>query len=277
MAIARAAAMDRTPTRPAGPRCLRSTLSGTGGSGPPDTGEGGVVTPTSGLLTISPRVAEQGHNTSLSSSSAPTVMWAMLDALEVEPGMRVLEIGTGSGYNAALLSARLGSENVTSIEIAGDLVDAARASPSSLGYTPIVAQGDGVDGYSARAPYDRVLATCAVLRIPAAWIEQTTPGGLICAPMPYGMLRLRVAGDGSASGCFHPTSFAFMAMRSAIPSCPPRPVAELFALACGEGRPRPTRAAAAAGTPLRSALWMLVRIIALPELAVLDLGSGALG
>ncbi len=117
MAIARAAAMDWTPAPPAGPRCLRSTLSGTGGSGPPDTGEGGVVTPTSGLLTISPRVDEQGHDTSLSSSSAPTVMWAMLDALEVEPGLRVLEIGTDTGYKAALLSERLGSENVISVEI----------------------------------------------------------------------------------------------------------------------------------------------------------------
>jgi protein-L-isoaspartate(D-aspartate) O-methyltransferase len=223
------------------------------------------------------RVDERDHDTSLSSSSAPSVMWAMLDALEVEPGSRVLEIGTGTGYNAALLSERLGSGNVTSVEIDGELVDGARASLASLGHTPTVVHGDGGRGYPAGAPYDRVLSTCAVRRIPDAWIEQTRPGGLICAPMPYGMVCLRVRADGSGSGCFHPTAFAFMAMRSPIPVSPPRSVADLFALARAVGQSRPTSAAAPARVPLRSALWMLVRIVAIPDLAVLDLGDGALG
>lgn len=68
-----------------------------------------------------------------------------------------------------------------------------------------------------------------------------------------------------------------MAMRSATPGCVPRSVAELFALTRGEGRPRLTHTAAAAGVLLRSALWMLVRIVAVPELVVHDLGEGALG
>jgi len=95
--------------------------------------------------------------------------------------------------------------------------------------------------------------------------------------MPYGMVRLPVAADGSARGRVHPTSFAFMAMRSAAPSSRPRSVVELFAPARGEGRTRPARAGTVASVPHRSALRMLVRIVAVPDLAVLDLGEGALG
>jgi protein-L-isoaspartate O-methyltransferase len=222
-------------------------------------------------------VDARDHDTSLSSSSAPSVMWEMLDALEVEPGARVLEIGTGTGYNAALLCERLGSANVVSVEIDGELVAAAGERLAAAGYAPTVARGDGAAGYPAGAPYDRVLATCAVWRIPPAWIAQTKPGGLICAPMPYGMVRLRAAGDGSARGRFHPASFAFMAMRGAESGGEPLSVARLFELARSSGAARWTPAAAAAAVPLRSALWMLVRILAVPELAVLDLGEGELG
>jgi hypothetical protein len=95
--------------------------------------------------------------------------------------------------------------------------------------------------------------------------------------MPYGMVRLRVAGDASAAGRFHPTSFAFMAMRGSERGAEPLSVARLFELARGHGDVRRTPAADAVGIPLRSALWMLVRILQVPDLAVLDLGEGALG
>src|SRR5207248_8077907 len=73
-------------------------------------------------------------STVTSTSSMPSLMWAMLDALEVEPGHRVLEIGTGSGYNAALLSERLGDELVTSVDVDGELVELARARLAQAGY-----------------------------------------------------------------------------------------------------------------------------------------------
>ena len=78
-----------------------------------------------------------------SSSSMPSVMAAMLEALTVRDGDSVLEIGTGSGYNAALLCERLGSNRITTIDCDGELVEAARRRLSEHGYQPTVAAGDG--------------------------------------------------------------------------------------------------------------------------------------
>ena len=89
----------------------------------------------------------------------------MLEALEVTDGCRVLEIGTGSGYNAALLCERLGSEHVTSVHIDPDLVALARERLAANGYTPTLA-ADGADGYPRSALYDRIIATCSVPAIP---------------------------------------------------------------------------------------------------------------
>ncbi|QYN32955.1 methyltransferase domain-containing protein [Pseudonocardia sp. DSM 110487] len=87
--------------------------------------------------------------------------------LDAAPGHTVLEIGTG--YNAALLCHRLGSEAVTSIDIDPELVDAARETLMSVGFTPTLVAGDGADGVPERAPFDRILATCAVPAVPGAW------------------------------------------------------------------------------------------------------------
>lgn len=144
---------------------------------------------------------------SSSSASQPSHVFAMLDALDIVDGVPVeaLEIGTGTGYNAGLMSARLGGDRVVSVEIDALLADGARASLKRACQAPAVVTGDGADGYAARAPYDRVLATAAVQRVPWAWVEQTRPGGLIVAPWGTAfcnnaLLRLRVAEDGSASG-----------------------------------------------------------------------------
>lgn len=118
-----------------------------------------------------------------SSSSQPTIMAVMLDLLDVEPGMRVLEIGTGTGYNAALLSHRLGDYNVSSVDIDPELVTIARARLADLGYRPTVAAGDGADGLAVRGPFDRIVATCAISHIPSAWINQLTSTGRIVAPL----------------------------------------------------------------------------------------------
>jgi protein-L-isoaspartate(D-aspartate) O-methyltransferase len=102
----------------------------------------------------------------------------MLEALEITDGMRVLEIGTGTGYNAALLAHRLGSAQVCSVDIDPHLVCQARERLSQLGYTPTLATTDGADGLPGHAPFDRIIATCAWSAVPAAWISQLRPNGL---------------------------------------------------------------------------------------------------
>src|SRR5262249_12648785 len=111
-----------------------------------------------------------------SSSSQPAIMAVMLAILDVAVGHRGLEIGTGTGYNAALLAHRLGSGNVHTVDIDPDLVESARKRLAYCGFTPTCVAGDGSAGHPAGALYDRVLATCAVARIPQAWLTQTVPG-----------------------------------------------------------------------------------------------------
>jgi SAM-dependent methyltransferase len=102
-----------------------------------------------------------------SSTSMPSVVAEMLHALRIEPGMSVLELGTGTGWNAALLAHRLGAQNVTLIEIDPDISAHARRALASAGYGAVtVITGDGALGYDVRAPYDRVLSTACVYRVP---------------------------------------------------------------------------------------------------------------
>ncbi|MFC3449678.1 methyltransferase domain-containing protein [Amycolatopsis speibonae] len=138
--------------------------------------------------------------TPTSSSSQPAIMAIMLEELRVADGHRVLEIGTGTGYNAALLCQRLGSGLVYTVDIAPELVDAARERLAEAGYAPSCAAADGADGFPAGVLYDRVICTCSVSSIPPAWLEQTVPGGLIVTtlnrPIGGGLVRI-VAGEGA--------------------------------------------------------------------------------
>ncbi|WP_405613985.1 methyltransferase domain-containing protein [Streptomyces sp. NBC_01508] len=140
-----------------------------------------------------------------SSASMPRVVATMLDILAVADGMTVLEVGTGTGYNAALLAARLGDEHVVSVEMDPRLADTARARLKDAGCAPTVITGDGGQGCPARAPYDRVIATYALHAVPYGLVEQTAPGGVIVLPWGTGLyngvlLRLTVGEDGTASG-----------------------------------------------------------------------------
>jgi protein-L-isoaspartate O-methyltransferase len=142
-----------------------------------------------------------------SSASQPSLVLRMLAELDLAPGHRVLEIGTGTGWNAALMCARLGDDAVTTIEVDGDLADAARIALGRAGFRPTVVVGDGAAGHTPGAPYDRIVSTASIQRVPAAWLAQTRPGGVILTP--YGdayhndaLLRLTVGEDGTASGRF---------------------------------------------------------------------------
>lgn len=112
-----------------------------------------------------------------SSSTMPSLMAEMLETLDLRDGHRVLEIGTGTGYNAALLSHRLGGKHVVSVDIDPDLVRTAGQRLDELGHSPTLLTGDGRLGVPDHGPYDRIIATCAVPEIPLAWIEQLAPEG----------------------------------------------------------------------------------------------------
>lgn len=167
----------------------------------------------------SPAGPEGRGRVATSSASRPDIVALMLDAGRVEPGMRVLEIGTGTGYTAALLAHQLGARNVTTIEIDPDLAARARAALATAGYGEVtVICGDGARGHPAGAPFDRVLSTVAAPRVPAVWIAQTRPGGLVVTPWssaykPAGLLSLTVGDDGTATGGLVNTTISFMELR----------------------------------------------------------------
>ncbi|MEU6510002.1 methyltransferase domain-containing protein [Streptomyces sp. NPDC046942] len=138
---------------------------------------------------------------STSSSSMPATVYLLLQDLAVEDGMRVLDVGTGTGETAGALTHRLGPGHVTTVEVDGVVSGTARERLCRYGLYPEVVLGDGFEGYADAAPYDRVLATVGVREIPGAWVTQTRPGGIILAPFGtlYGnadaMVRLEVKGE----------------------------------------------------------------------------------
>jgi protein-L-isoaspartate(D-aspartate) O-methyltransferase len=114
--------------------------------------------------------------------SQPYVVAYMTEQLEVKPNHRVLEVGTGSGYQAAVLS-RLAREVVT-IERYRTLANTARARLKTLGYDNVeVLLGDGLGGEPLRAPYDRIIVTAAAESVPQALVNQLAEGGIMILPI----------------------------------------------------------------------------------------------
>ncbi len=114
--------------------------------------------------------------------SQPYVVAYMTEQLEVEPQHRILEIGTGSGYQAAILS-RLARE-VVSIERYRTLADTTRERLNALGYTNVtVLAGDGFAGAPERAPFDRIIVTAAAEEVPEALVDQLVEGGIMVLPL----------------------------------------------------------------------------------------------
>ena len=127
-------------------------------------------------------VPGQDRTVATSSSTRPSLMARMLELLALDDGPlpgQVLEIGTATGYNTALLSRVLGDEHVVSVELHPDLAANARHRLARLGHFPILFTGDGSAGAPGHAPYNCILATCATAAIPPAWIDQLADGGLI--------------------------------------------------------------------------------------------------
>lgn len=113
--------------------------------------------------------------------SQPTVVAQMTDLLDVESGMSVLEIGTGSGYQAAILSQF--SSRIFSIERIGALAETARERFRGLGYNTIICrEGDGTRGWPDRAPFDRIIVTAGAPVVPESLLNQLAPNGKLLIP-----------------------------------------------------------------------------------------------
>jgi protein-L-isoaspartate(D-aspartate) O-methyltransferase len=156
----------------------------------------------------------------LAQTTAPASIEKVIRLLDPQIGDNILEIGTGSGYSTALLAVLVESNgSVVSIDVDGSLIDRARHKLDSVTVADNVELigTDGSMGWLPRAPYDRVVAWCAVDAVPEAWVEQVRAGGVILTPIrprgePAGTATIRyvvgadgtLARDGSVSGGFVP-------------------------------------------------------------------------
>ncbi len=133
----------------------------------------------------------------VSSSSQPAMMAIMLEQLDLKPGQRVLEIGTGTGYNAALLAYLVGDSGlVATVDIDQDLVDDARRHLAAAGFDRVqVICGDGCLGYADAAPYDRIILTVGTNDILPAWRAQLRPDGRLVLPLSIRLTQKSVAFD----------------------------------------------------------------------------------
>jgi protein-L-isoaspartate(D-aspartate) O-methyltransferase len=137
----------------------------------------------------------------VSTSSQPAAMAIMLEQFQLEPGHRVLEIGAGSGYNAALMAYIVGDTGrVITVDIDEDLVESAREHLAAAGFNRVqVVCGDGGFGYPSAAPYDRIILTVGTWDIAPAWREQLKPGGRLLLPLSLRGVQRTVAFESIAS------------------------------------------------------------------------------
>jgi protein-L-isoaspartate(D-aspartate) O-methyltransferase len=148
-----------------------------------------------------------GHGQTI---SQPTVVAVMTEALDLTGHERVLEIGTGSGYQAAVLS-RLAAE-VFTVEFFPALASRASRVLADLGYSNVhVRSGDGTLGWPEHAPFDRIIATAAASQLPGLWLDQLADRGVLVAPVGAGsgqdLVRYRKSGEHVDRDCLGPVWF----------------------------------------------------------------------
>lgn len=154
-----------------------------------------------------------GDGRPVSSSSQPSIMAVMLEQLGVEAGQRVLEIGAGTGYNAALLAHLTGVTGaVVTVDIDAEVAGSARGRLDAAGLTRVlVACADGASGWAAGAPYDRIIVTASARDLAPAWCDQLGGGGRLVLPLSLRGVQQSVAfgrrGDHLASLSAVPCGF----------------------------------------------------------------------
>jgi protein-L-isoaspartate(D-aspartate) O-methyltransferase len=137
---------------------------------------------------LATRVVEQfGARMPASSTSQPSLVAGMLELLDLTPGLRVLEVGAGTGYNAALLAELVGDQHlVVSVDVQDDVVAQTRRLLARAGYPEVaVLRRDGVQGVPEHAPFDRVVATVGCSDLSPAWAEQLADDGLLLVPLAH--------------------------------------------------------------------------------------------
>ncbi len=156
-----------------------------------------------------------------SAASQPSLVALMLHYLDLKPGMRVLEIGTGSGWNAGLLAVGAGDDKlVYSIDIQDDLVEEARQHLAAVGYHAVnLLSADGANGWPHETLFNRIMATVGCPDIPLAWMDQLADDGVLLVPLKTGpvgdpLLRLQRHGN-SITGRFVAPS-GFMTLQGAF-------------------------------------------------------------
>jgi len=180
-------------------------------------------------------------NRAVSSASQPAMIAIMLEQLALEPGHNVLEIGAGTGYNAALMAHIVGPHGrVTTVDIDADLVAQARANLALADVPNVVAIcADGGYGYAAAAPYARIILTVGVSDISPYWLEQLTENGRLVLPLEVGGGQKSIAFE-QVDGRLHSRSIrecAFITLRGAyagaqagVSSVSPEPGLEVIAM-----------------------------------------------
>jgi len=125
--------------------------------------------------------------------SQPTTIAAMLEFLDVKENSKILEVGAGSGYNAALMSC-LTKNKIITMERIAELAELARTNIKRAGIKNVeVVHADGTDGYEKEAPYDRIIATCGSTHIPGAWKDQLKNNGILVVPVGHEEREMIVA------------------------------------------------------------------------------------
>ncbi|MFD4999776.1 methyltransferase domain-containing protein [Streptomyces buecherae] len=157
-----------------------------------------------------------------SSSTLPGLIVSMMHRLNAEPGHRVLDVGTGSGYALSLFARRLGDEYVTSVDVDPYLVEAARARLAALGRIPRVEAIDAT-GELPEPAYDRIMATVSVRPVPNTWLRALRPGGRLVTTIAHTALLITadMGDEGIARGSVQPDPATFMETRQS-PDYPPK-------------------------------------------------------
>jgi protein-L-isoaspartate(D-aspartate) O-methyltransferase len=219
------------------------------------------------------------------SASAPRLLAAQAEQLELRPGMSVLEVGTGPGYFAALLAELVGSSGrVVSVEVDEEVADAATSRLADCGYDVTVLVGDGDAGASAHAPFDRIVTSVGCTDVASAWLEQLAPHGFALVPLLHGATHPIVAVTPDGHGRVRiPSGYVSIQGRQASVQLWPHARA---GVGTAEREPLPDRlrevltAASDDRTPFSAPLWALGFWVAVNDpraafLAALNDGAGS--